>query len=103
MSSSNELVGLQNGLIVPARAYDLAIRLEAEGIKLVAVENQIAVPDGATDGQIAAIRGVKHHLLLLLRYRASDRHLRDDPRVPFPEHGPIVREGSHDGGLRLAS
>lgn len=102
MFSSDDLVPLQNGLIVPKRAYDLAIGLEAEGLKLAEDGGRIAVPEGATEEQLAAIRESKHHLLLLLRYTPDDRHLTDN-RAPFPAHGAIVREAGAADVLRRAS
>ena len=102
MSLSDELVPLQNGLIVPKRAYDLAIRLESEGVKLAEDSGRIAVPEGASDEQLAAIRETKHHLLQLLRYRPSDQHLRD-VREAFPAHGAIVGGVGRQDGMRRAS
>jgi len=93
MSNSNELVCLQRGFIVPRAAFDLALQCEALGIRLsIAPGGRLAADGPHTPEILAALKALKPHLLAILRYVPSDRHLRDDT-APQPDFGPIVVSG----------
>lgn len=93
MRSSEALVFLQRGFVVPARAYHLAIRCEARGIRLSVGPGDKLVADSMDGSPIPVevleqLRGLKLHLLAILRYTPDDRHLFDSS-LPYPHHGPL--------------
>ena len=93
MSRSEPLVCLQAGIVVPAAAFDLALKCEAEGISLtVTPDGKLSAdgPDGKLTPQIVAdLKRLKPHIVAVLRYVPDDRHLRDDS-APRPKLGPMV-------------
>ena len=89
MFDTDRPVVLQSGLVVPVDAYQLAIRCEELGIRLRDDGGVLDASGPLTAEIAAALRRLKPHLLTILRYTPSDRHLRD-ARAPFPEHGPAV-------------
>ena len=70
MSRSEDFVVLVGGLTVPREAVHVAIDLELRGMRLEATGNTLRVSPGSrlTDGDRAAIRRWKLHLLALLAY-----------------------------------
>lgn len=93
MWNSEPLVCLQAGIVVPAAAFNLALRCEAEGIALtVGLDGKLSAdgPDGKLTSEIVSeLKRLKPHIVAVLRYVPNDRHLRDDS-APRPELGPVV-------------
>lgn len=89
---TDRLVCLQHGIVVPLDAYLLVLKCENLGITL-AEDNGVLDARGPITPEIdAGLRRLKPHVLLLLKYEPSDRHLHD-ATVPFPAHGPINKGG----------
>lgn len=90
MSDCDRLVPLQAGVVVPAEAYDLALTCEGLGIRLSADGGVLNVEGPHTPEILDALRRCKAHILTILRYSPSDRHL-FDPSIAFPDHGPVFK------------
>lgn len=89
MSTSEALEPLQNGLCVPGAAFNLAIRCEELGIALsIASDGRLVTHGTLTPDLRSELARLKYHMLLLVQYQPSDRHLRDDD-APRPTLGPI--------------
>lgn len=90
MSACDQFVALQAGVVVPIDAYTLALKCEALGIRLSAHNGALDVEGPHTTEILEALRRWKPHILTILRYAPSDRHI-FDASIPFPEHGPILK------------
>lgn len=94
MPDTDRLVCLQNGLVASLEAEQLRLRCEELGITL-RDDNGVLDASGPLTPEVCAdLKRLKPHILNLLRYTPSDRHIRDD-RAPFPDHGPIVVRGTN--------
>lgn len=89
VSASDALVCLQAGLVVPVEAFNLALRCEALGIRLSARGAVLDAEGPYTAEILADLKRLKPHVLALLKYTPSDRHL-FDAAAPYPEHGPVM-------------
>lgn len=93
MLKSDSLVFLQRGFVVPVGAFDLALKCEADGIRLSIGPGDKLVADTLSGDPLPvevlqSLRRHKAHVLAILRYTPSDNHL-FDASVAFPNHGPI--------------
>jgi len=71
-------VTLKGGLVVPAPALELAIVLEARGVRLATdADHQFIVPNDPrlTDDDLAAIHRWRHHLGALIEYEVPPNDL----------------------------
>lgn len=92
---SDRFVHLQRGLVVPIEAVAAALAIERAGHRLRLDGDDLLIePNGTLDAHnVQQLRQWKPHVLLLLRYTASDQHLRDETEAS-PEFSPIVRRPS---------
>jgi hypothetical protein len=73
VSEALELVNLRGGLVIPLEAYQLAITLEARGVRFLLEDGDLIAehPSGAlTDADHTLIRRWKRHLLAIAAYEA---------------------------------
>jgi hypothetical protein len=82
--STDPLILLRGGLVVPVAPYLLLLRLERDGctVRLDADGGLLAAPrDRLTATDLAELRKWRPHIALLLQYTPDDRHLfcRSDP------------------------
>src|SRR5687768_16183010 len=99
MADTDRLVCLQHGRVVRLDAYRLVLKCEDIGITLADDGGVLDARGPITPEIDEALRRLKHHVLLILRYHPSDAHL-NNPSVPFPHHGPIAVP---KGAMRRAS
>ena len=90
---TDRLVCLQHGRVAPLDAYLLVRKCEDLGITLADDGGVLDARGPITEDIDVALRRLKWHVLAILKYHPSDRHLLD-AAVPFPEHGPVVK-GTH--------
>lgn len=90
-ASEQRFVHLQRGLVVPVEAVDAALAIEHAGHTLTTDGTDLLIePHGTVDPHdLQQLRRWKPHCILLLRYTANDRHLRES--VPAPEVGPVLK------------
>ena len=88
MSNSEPLVMLQRGFCVPVEAFNLVLDCEAIGVKLTARGNTLDVDGPHTPELLERLKAWKPHVLAVLAYTPTDRHLFDDSIQP-PHMGPI--------------
>lgn len=82
--SSERLVWLRGGLVVPIDPYLLVLRLESEGfhIRLDIDDAVLVAPaDRLGSEDLTALRRWRRHVRLILRYTPDDGHLLDTASV----------------------
>lgn len=91
MPASERLVCLQKGFVVPVEVFDLVLECERRGITLTVrngstldVESVATLPSEVVE----LLKAWKPHILAVLAYTPSDRHLFDNS-IPAPRMGPI--------------
>ncbi len=86
--SASEFVHLSGGMIVPLEAYLAVLQVERAGHRMRVEGDQIVVrtePGVRLDPALVAnLKRWKAHAIMLLRYEADDRHLRDAPAAKTP-------------------
>ena len=90
MVDTDRLVCLQHGLVVPLDAYVLVLKCGHLGIALRDDGDVLDASGPITPEIDTALRRLKWHVLSILKYHPSDRH-HQDPSVPFPDHGPVLK------------
>lgn len=89
MSTSEPIVCLQRGFVVPAAVFNLVLECERLGIQLsVRRGNTLDVEGPHTPELLAMLKAWKPHVLALLAYTPTDRHL-FDPTISAAECGPV--------------
>lgn len=73
-----DFIILRGGLCIPRPALEIALDLEARGIRLQADGDELLVPKGVlTVDERQVLRRWKQHVIALLNYETSDSHLLD--------------------------
>lgn len=88
-ADTDRLVCLQHGRVAPLEASLLVIKCGELGITLADDGGVLDARGPITPEIDSALRRLKWHVLLILKYHPSDRH-HFDSSVSFPEHGPVV-------------
>lgn len=89
MSNSEPLVCLQKGFVVPAEVINLVLDCERLGIQLSARNGSTLDVDGPhTPELIERLKKWKPHVIAVLTYTPTDRHLFDSS-IPAPQMGPL--------------
>lgn len=78
MSNSEPLVCLQKGFVVPAEVFNLVLDCERLGVQLSTRNGTTLDVDGPhTPELLKRLKAWKPHVLAVLAYTPTDRHLRD--------------------------